>query len=272
MFPASDIQAESTTTPELVQEHQSSQHPAKRVRIFPSPTVLTERADPLGVRRTSSGPQELTSPNSATRESTRLRNKAVNTLKAKQEAHKVQLDTEAFSNHPSQTSQQYVHPPDRTHGSIQSSSTLAAAQAAQRVKHACTIDEDELLALRPTLLMGYAATQDHSRSEALEADLKSLLYYFRHHTVEPDILKRLCFVELVYMLQHHANRLVADLAAQLITLGPWKVVYDQLQIMNGPWFDQHATKPLEQLAGKGGAAAASAVPVAAALQKQNSGL
>lgn len=44
------------------------------------------------------------------------------------------------------------------------------------------------------------------RSEPLEADLKSLLYYFRHHTVEPDILKRLCFVELVYMLQHHANR------------------------------------------------------------------
>lgn len=52
-----------------------------------------ERADPLSVRRTSSGPQELTSPNSAIRESTRLRNKAANTLKAKQEAHKVQLDT-----------------------------------------------------------------------------------------------------------------------------------------------------------------------------------
>ena len=44
---------------------------------------------------------------------------------------------------------------------------------------------------------------------------------------------------------------MADLAAQLVTLGPWKVVYDQLRIMNGPWFDQHATKPPEQLAGKG---------------------
>lgn len=48
-----------------------------------------------------------------------------------------------------------------------------------------------------------------------------------------------------------ACRLVADLAAQLVTLGPWKVVYDQLRIMNGPWFDQHATQPPEQLAGKG---------------------
>lgn len=44
------------------------------------------------------------------------------------------------------------------------------------------------------------------RSESLEAQLKSLLYYFRHHTVEPEILKRLCFVEIVYMLQNHANR------------------------------------------------------------------
>ena len=44
------------------------------------------------------------------------------------------------------------------------------------------------------------------RDEALEADLKTLLYYFRHHTVEPEILKRLCFVEIVYSLQNHANR------------------------------------------------------------------
>lgn len=71
---------------------------------------------------------------------------------------------EAFSSHSSQTSQQYAHQTDRAHGSILSNSTLAAAQAAQRVKHACTIDEDELLALRPTLLKGYAAMQDHSRS------------------------------------------------------------------------------------------------------------
>ncbi len=40
---------------------------------------------------------------------------------------------------------------------------MAAAQAAQQVKHACTIDEDELLALRPTLLKGYASLQDNSR-------------------------------------------------------------------------------------------------------------
>ena len=265
-----------------------------------TPAGSAERADPLGVRRTSSGPQELTSPSSAIRESTRLRNKAANTLKAKQEAQQVQLDTgdkqtgqccftscvsvivslhmhasayaltydqvwgpthqqdvpvsiaqicvkaeermtqcmhlqshlgllnviavcmhasnsrpvlygicsmhtgcvrcvhvgmlvsngayanslccmplqryhvgclhnyihaaEAFSSHPSQISQQYAHQTDRTHGSILSNSTHAAAQAAQRVKHACTIDEDELLALRPTLLKGYAAMQDHSRS------------------------------------------------------------------------------------------------------------
>lgn len=45
-----------------------------------------------------------------------------------------------------------------------------------------------------------------SRDTSLEADLKSLLYYFRHHTVEPEVLKRLCFVEIVYSLQNHANR------------------------------------------------------------------
>ena len=41
---------------------------------------------------------------------------------------------------------------------------MAAAQAAQQVKHACTIDEAELLALRPTLLKGYASLQDDTRS------------------------------------------------------------------------------------------------------------
>lgn len=35
-------------------------------------------------------------------------------------------------------------------------------------------------------------------------------------------------------------RLVADLAAQLLTLGPWKVVYEQLAAINAPWFEQHS--------------------------------
>ena len=48
--------------------------------------------------------------------------------------------------------------------STQADRVMAAAQAAQQVKHACTIDEAELLALRPTLLKGYASLQDHSRS------------------------------------------------------------------------------------------------------------
>ncbi len=46
-------------------------------------------------------------------------------------------------------------------------------------------------------------------------------------------------------------RLVADLAAQLITLGPWKIVYDQLRLMNAAWFEEHAIKSPEQLAGNG---------------------
>ena len=46
-------------------------------------------------------------------------------------------------------------------------------------------------------------------------------------------------------------RLVADLAAQLIMLGPWKVVCDQLRLMNPAWFGKHAIKTPEQLAGTG---------------------
>lgn len=48
-----------------------------------------------------------------------------------------------------------------------------------------------------------------------------------------------------------AIRLVADLAAQLIALGPWKVVYDQLCLLNPPWFEQHAIRSPEQPAGPG---------------------
>ena len=40
---------------------------------------------------------------------------------------------------------------------------MEAARAAQRVKDACTIDEAELLALRPTLLKGYAAIHSQER-------------------------------------------------------------------------------------------------------------
>ena len=42
-------------------------------------------------------------------------------------------------------------------------SVLAAAAAAKRVKDACTIDEAELLSLRPTLLKGYASLQNGHR-------------------------------------------------------------------------------------------------------------
>ena len=48
-------------------------------------------------------------------------------------------------------------------------------------------------------------------------------------------------------------RLVADLAAQLVSLGPWKIVYDQLRVMNAAWFEQHAINApgAVQLAGTG---------------------
>ncbi|DBA70589.1 TPA: hypothetical protein ACH3X2_011978 [Trebouxia sp. C0005] len=171
----------------------------------------TEDTEVPRVLCTSTRPEELVSPNSAVRESTRLRNKAANSSKARQEAQKAQPDTEAQSGLLSQSSHQHSidrhsMPSSAQTDSAQADRVMAAAQAAQQVKHACTIDECELLALRPTLLKGYASLQDNSRSEILEAQLKSLLYYFRHHTVEPEILKKLCFVEIVYMLQNHANR------------------------------------------------------------------
>lgn len=48
-------------------------------------------------------------------------------------------------------------------------------------------------------------------------------------------------------------RMVADLAAQLVSLGPWKIVYDQLRVMNAAWFEQHAINApgAVQLAGTG---------------------
>ena len=46
-------------------------------------------------------------------------------------------------------------------------------------------------------------------------------------------------------------RLVADLAAQLIALGPWKIVYNQLEQLNPAWFQQHAIHYPEQPVGLG---------------------
>ncbi|DBB18325.1 hypothetical protein WJX82_007786 [Trebouxia sp. C0006] len=277
MIPESDIKAEGLDAPGSAEEVQNDQHQKKKVRISPSPArsaLPTEDIEVPRVASTSSRPEELTSPSSTVRESTRLRNKVATSFKAKQETQKAQLDTATQSGLPSHSNQQHSIDRHSMLSSAQTDRVMAAAQAAQQVKHACTINGAELLALRPTLLRGYASLQDNSRSASLEAQLKSLLYYFRHHTVEPEILKRLCFVEIVYMLQNHANRMVADLAAQLVTLGPWKIVYDQLRVMNAAWFEQHAINApgAVQLAGTGTVAAASVVPVAAALQKQGSGL
>lgn len=277
-----DIKAEGSEAPGSIKELQDDQHQEKRVRISPSrarPALPTEDTKVPIVASTSSRPEELTSPNSAVRESTRLRNKAATSSRAGQEAQKAQLDTATQPGLPSHSNQQHIDenysmPSSAQTHNAQADRVMAAAQAAQQVKHACTIDEAELLALRPTLLKGYASLQDNSRCQSLEAQLKSLLYYFRHHTVEPEILKRLCFVEIVYMLQSHANRMVADLAAQLVNLGPWKIVYDQLRVMNAAWFEQRAINApgAVQLARPGTVAGASVVPVAAALQKQGSGL
>ncbi|DBA87229.1 TPA: hypothetical protein ACH3X1_004295 [Trebouxia sp. C0004] len=278
MIPDRDIKAEGSEAPGSVEEPQDDQHQMKRMRISHSPARAAlpteEDTDLPSMISTFSRPEELTSPNSTIKEGTRLRNQAANSSKARQEAQKAQLDTATQPGLPSHSNHQHSIDRHSLPSSAQTDKVMAAAQAAQQVKHACTIDEAELLALRPTLLKGYASLQDNSRSESLEAQLKSLLYYFRHHTVEPEILKRLCFVEIVYMLQNHANRLVADLAAQLVSLGPWKIVYDQLRVMNAAWFEQHAINApgAVQLAGPGSVAAASVVPVAAAMQKQGSGL
>ncbi|KAL3153054.1 hypothetical protein ABBQ38_012077 [Trebouxia sp. C0009 RCD-2024] len=244
-------------------------HPAKRIRMSPATDISqTEAGEVSGEAQKG---EELKSPNSTLRESSRLRNRASLSAKAKQDSLKAQQDS---GNQPS-----LLHPQwrpnstgDRSADDPQKEAVMAAARAAQKVKHACTIDENELVALRPTLLRGYASICNQERDASLEADLKSLLYYFRHHTVEPEVLKRLCFVEIVYSLQNHANRLVADLAAQLIALGPWKVVYDQLCLLNPPWFEQHAIRSPEQPAGPGVPVPSGAVPVAAAMQRQVSGL
>lgn len=45
---------------------------------------------------------------------------------------------------------------------------MEAARAAERVKHACTIDENELLALRPTLLRGYSSIHNQERSASCQ--------------------------------------------------------------------------------------------------------
>ena len=56
-------------------------------------------------------------------------------------------------------SQRQQQQPDQAH----MESVMQAAAAAQRVKHAYTIDEGELLALRPTLLKGFAFMQRQRR-------------------------------------------------------------------------------------------------------------
>jgi len=64
--------------------------------------------------------------------------------------------------------------------SAQTDRVMAAAQAAQQVKHACTIDEAELLALRPTLLKGYASLQDNSRLAvaSFQQMYSSMIHFF----------------------------------------------------------------------------------------------
>lgn len=51
---------------------------------------------------------------------------------------------------------------------------MEAARAAERVKHACTIDEKELLALRPTLLRGYASMHNQERSASCKLRTESI--------------------------------------------------------------------------------------------------
>ena len=70
---------------------------------------------------------------------------------------------ETHSRHPSQTAQRHGNSMQNMRDKTPMESVLAAARAAQQVKHACTIDETELLALRPTLLKGYGSLEDHSR-------------------------------------------------------------------------------------------------------------
>ena len=54
----------------------------------------------------------------------------------------------------------FVAAHDQDKAQSNKSRVAKAAEAAERMKHACTINEDELLALRPTLLKGYASVRD----------------------------------------------------------------------------------------------------------------
>ena len=71
-----------------------------------------------------------------------------------------QTSTMQHQSQPYSTVSRQAHDPHRE-------AVMEAARAAQRVKEACTIDEDELLALRPTLLKGYASMRNQERLVAV---------------------------------------------------------------------------------------------------------
>ncbi|KAL3140999.1 hypothetical protein ABBQ32_005514 [Trebouxia sp. C0010 RCD-2024] len=132
-------------------------HPAKRIRVSPARDIpQTEAGEVSGEAQTG---EELKSPNSTVRESSRLRNRASLSAKAKQNSLKAQQDSD---NQPSSLHPQW-QPHSSGDGSADDEAVMAAARAAQKVKHACTIDENELLALRPTLLRGYASICNQER-------------------------------------------------------------------------------------------------------------
>ena len=78
----------------------------------------------------------------------------------------------------------------------------------------------------------------------MQSDPHTLLYRFQSSQLS-------CIVD--FFNATPTCRMVADLAAQLVSLGPWKIVYDQLRVMNAAWFEQHAINApgAVQLAGTG---------------------
>ena len=79
---------------------------------------------------------------------------------------------------------------------------MEAARAAARVKHACTIDENELLALRPTLLRGYASIHDHQRSVSCKLCIGNISVLTSRSVHPADAMQK----AFLYLLQvEHAD-------------------------------------------------------------------
>lgn len=92
-----------------------------------------------------------------------------------------------------------------------------------------TVHMEELRKLRRELLQGLALQLHGQRTQDREAKLSLLLYYLRFHTAAAADLQALQLVPIVTQLMKHPNPAVASGATQLLHVGAWCEVYNELQ-------------------------------------------